>query len=1249
MALCGFDVLWTRFHKMIRHPYPTVLDTRYFNFQHSATLLLFVSFLLPGFAVMAKEKAILEILLYQPSKHISGNYNKPPAISPPGPGPGGRPPSILSGGTVSGGGDSGTGGRGGYGRHGENRRNSIGGGGGDGEAVDTFLNSDLRGISQYDQYKSYKLSGHFSPAGAAMKAEGPIIQVHPVALCNNDDYMGYPERWVGVMKLEGPQMTDCMMSMYEKAERAIDKGASAIVFDITENPEAARQLRRSSQTLLERPVVIIRGREAAKLMEIVNTSKGRRARVRIWFTAEERIPEGVSPTTYKAIVVTIFIIFCVVCLSIVLKWKFRRERQSSVSELAKRAVSKLETRKYTSNKLKSQRPYTPTSDLYSQSSGIDACAICLEDYKNGQELRVLPCQHEFHRNCVDPWLVTNRTCPLCLHNIMAFHSSSSSSGAMSQHSSPNSQPQSPRGAIPSTSNALTSTTMNQGVGGSDNLGVGASGGGGSNNNHLHQYHHRHYYHHPHQHKSGLQSHNNRNSTAIKTTSCDTDYFQTLAVQGSSRSGTVTNFLYTCPSCEDKRTNAVGGSSMIPSNSSMAGASIAAKGFHTNHSSSANTPPHSKLLHSLQTRASGLDYAHALQRALYLAKSYGRQVNSTAMTTSTASTTTAATSTSTGMATSPVASNSGLVHMFPTPATAAASSHNSDNACSSPMFLGRTRFYPSKRLNSWESDPEFASSKNNISTVATCGSCSSDQNPSIESLQCNCCRRMSDSTFIDSNQSTYGSTDMKDPSDVSSYDSNVYRSETPESAKIDCSNRTSLPSHRNSYLSNPISGSKKMQPYNHHHNNNKNNNNNNKSHNHPHHHIKPHPKQQQPQQNRKRDSYYTSRHKAVEYCLDYSSSSDTSAGSYVDRKGGRGLKRSICNLSQASSEHSLSQLSAMSGSDESFSSETSHILAKRSPVLSGSSTTTSTSATTSTPAPPPTDLPIRKDDSSSSSSPNATSNTVIRSFNETRSFTQNCLQNKPSKHFPSPSHNRHRHSRSISSRRHAAAMRNRHSVPSLRAKLKPNGLPGSTTVASGTTAAPLVGILSGLRRGEEIWEHYRLSKGRGETGLGLGNSGDQHCPLPLDRTTPQKTPNNISSPPSPAPATNPLSPSSVLNNRIPTLSEEEEEEEDDDEVEENSDGSVPPPAPSVPLPATPRLLTLERLSSVCLSSSHHSAASHGRLSSSQHGLMCPRCIKHNHSLTASNPRRSMVLFTEPQGTVMTLPLEEKERYDPSNAV
>ncbi|KAF4510819.1 hypothetical protein G6O67_002682 [Ophiocordyceps sinensis] len=42
------------------------------------------------------------------------------------------------------------------------------------------------------------------------------------------------------------------------------------------------------------------------------------------------------------------------------------------------------------------------------------CSICTEDFKVGEDVRVLPCNHQFHPNCVDPWLVNvSGTCPLC--------------------------------------------------------------------------------------------------------------------------------------------------------------------------------------------------------------------------------------------------------------------------------------------------------------------------------------------------------------------------------------------------------------------------------------------------------------------------------------------------------------------------------------------------------------------------------------------------------------------------------------------------------------------------------------------------------------------------------------------------------------------------------------------------------------------------------------------------------------------
>ncbi|XP_022729756.1 uncharacterized protein LOC111284920 isoform X2 [Durio zibethinus] len=45
---------------------------------------------------------------------------------------------------------------------------------------------------------------------------------------------------------------------------------------------------------------------------------------------------------------------------------------------------------------------------------VEQCYICLAEYEEGDEIRVLPCQHEFHMCCVDKWLKEiHGVCPLC--------------------------------------------------------------------------------------------------------------------------------------------------------------------------------------------------------------------------------------------------------------------------------------------------------------------------------------------------------------------------------------------------------------------------------------------------------------------------------------------------------------------------------------------------------------------------------------------------------------------------------------------------------------------------------------------------------------------------------------------------------------------------------------------------------------------------------------------------------------------
>ncbi|GKC38004.1 E3 ubiquitin protein ligase MBR2-like protein isoform X1 [Tanacetum coccineum] len=42
-----------------------------------------------------------------------------------------------------------------------------------------------------------------------------------------------------------------------------------------------------------------------------------------------------------------------------------------------------------------------------------SCSVCLEKYKEGEELGILHCSHEFHADCIKIWLLCKNVCPLC--------------------------------------------------------------------------------------------------------------------------------------------------------------------------------------------------------------------------------------------------------------------------------------------------------------------------------------------------------------------------------------------------------------------------------------------------------------------------------------------------------------------------------------------------------------------------------------------------------------------------------------------------------------------------------------------------------------------------------------------------------------------------------------------------------------------------------------------------------------------
>ncbi|KAL6205429.1 PREDICTED: E3 ubiquitin-protein ligase ATL6-like [Fragaria vesca subsp. vesca] len=62
-------------------------------------------------------------------------------------------------------------------------------------------------------------------------------------------------------------------------------------------------------------------------------------------------------------------------------------------------------------------PLQSFSDLISrmeESAPEIECAICISEFSPEEMLRLLPnCNHAFHAHCIDIWLASHRTCPIC--------------------------------------------------------------------------------------------------------------------------------------------------------------------------------------------------------------------------------------------------------------------------------------------------------------------------------------------------------------------------------------------------------------------------------------------------------------------------------------------------------------------------------------------------------------------------------------------------------------------------------------------------------------------------------------------------------------------------------------------------------------------------------------------------------------------------------------------------------------------
>lgn len=55
--------------------------------------------------------------------------------------------------------------------------------------------------------------------------------------------------------------------------------------------------------------------------------------------------------------------------------------------------------------------------IYNSEEFNDCCAICQCDYIEHEHVRVLKCNHMYHKKCIDKWLSFKDSCPVCRCNV----------------------------------------------------------------------------------------------------------------------------------------------------------------------------------------------------------------------------------------------------------------------------------------------------------------------------------------------------------------------------------------------------------------------------------------------------------------------------------------------------------------------------------------------------------------------------------------------------------------------------------------------------------------------------------------------------------------------------------------------------------------------------------------------------------------------------------------------------------------
>lgn len=177
-----------------------------------------------------------------------------------------------------------------------------------------------------------------------------------------------------------------------KVRNAAQAGYKAvIIYSVDPNKKSAYYVGAKVQYNLDIPTILISYMDGENIKQNYLYDKG--------FTVVilPRIPFPLNAYLLPFAIVIIVCLFLMISFLVFQVIKCARDRR------------KIQRHRLTNKQLKQL-----LTTVYTKGSHYDTCAICLDEYVEGEKLRVLPCSHGYHLRCIDPWLTkSRRICPVC--------------------------------------------------------------------------------------------------------------------------------------------------------------------------------------------------------------------------------------------------------------------------------------------------------------------------------------------------------------------------------------------------------------------------------------------------------------------------------------------------------------------------------------------------------------------------------------------------------------------------------------------------------------------------------------------------------------------------------------------------------------------------------------------------------------------------------------------------------------------